>query len=184
MKKLSIAALAAVTLAVSANANAAEPATAGKPNVGAALLYGIYTGDDNGDLNPYGIGFGVNGGYTLDMGLHVGAGFNYFLGDSTEVLGIEVETNMYQFMGIVGYDLGLMPELVLRPQLGIGMHWTAGSVNGESDSESDLAIAPGAKVLYDLGGFYISGEAAYHHVFADDVNVDGFLLGVGAGLTF
>ena len=182
MNKLSIAALAAVTLAVSTNANAAEPATAGKPNVGAALLYGIYTGDDDADtgLNPYGVGFGINGGYTLDMGLHVGAGFNYFLGDSVG----DVDLNMYQFMGIVGYDLGLTPELVLRPQLGIGMNWSSVSSPLGDETESDLAITPGAKVLYDLGGFYVSGEAAYHHVFADDVNVDGFLLGAGAGLTF
>lgn len=183
MKKLSIAALAAATLAASANARAETPATANKPNVGAAVMYGVYTGD--GDVNPYGIGFGVNGGYTLDMGLHVGAGFNYFLGESTEVFGTDVTFNTYQLMGIVGYDLGLTPELVLRPQLGVGLNWAHTSVDGgDSETKNDFAITPGAKLLYDLGGFYVSGEAAYHHVFIDEGNGDALFLGLGAGLTF
>jgi hypothetical protein len=172
---------------VSAAANAQEaPFTAGKPQVGASLQYGIYTGDDVGDLNPYGLGFGLRGGYTLDMNLFVGASFEYYLGGSEDVLGEDVSFNMYSFMLEPGYDIAVGEGLVLRPQLGIGFTWehfdAPEPIGGTT--ENDFAIAPGVQFLADVGGVFIQAGAKYHHIFVEDGNADGFLLNAGVGLTF
>jgi hypothetical protein len=189
MKRLTSVVLALGLLAVAGTASAEEPFTANKPSVGGALKYGIYTGD--GDLNPYGVGLGVNGGYTLDMGLFVGGAFDYYLGGSEdqELLGTKVEANVnvYDLMGVVGYDIGVSPELVVRPQLGVGIAWAKGEVclgnDCQSDSESNFAIAPGAKILYSLGTAYLSGEVSYTKIFQDE-NPDAIVLGIGAGAAF
>jgi hypothetical protein len=195
MKKLTVAALSALTFTVAtATALAEEAPYANKPQIGAAVKYGIYTGENEGteDFNPYGLGLGVSGGYTLDMGVHVGAGFDYFFGDSIESDGLEVSANIFQLMGIVGYDVGLSEEFTLRPQVGIGVSWVSASLDpcpaGAPDdfcsqTESELAIAPGVKGLYDLGGFFVSGEASYNHRFSDESS-GGVLLGIGAGAAF
>lgn len=201
MKKLSIVALSLLTLTAAATASAEPAGTAAKPQVGGVVKYGIFTGD--GDLNPYGIGIGVNGGYTLDMGLFVGAQFDYFFGgsESQELLGIETEVNVnvYDLMGVVGYDLGLSPGFVLRPQAGLGLTFASGEVciadECESgDTESNFTIAPGVKALYNIGGdfedggLFLSGEAAYHKVFTSEDDgegdADAFVLGIGAGASF
>lgn len=96
--------------------------------MGIDLGYGIYTGegsDEEGSVNPYGLGFGASGGYTLDFGLYVGAAFHYYLGftEKVELPGIatfEVSGNIYKFGAELGYDVGLGPQFVLRPKLGIG----------------------------------------------------------------
>jgi hypothetical protein len=56
----------------------------GYGTVSAQFNYGIWTGDSfNGqDLNAYGPGLGARGGYTLDIGLYIGANFDYFFGDN------------------------------------------------------------------------------------------------------
>lgn len=195
MKKLSITALSLLTLTFASSAFAETPFTAEKPSVGAALKYGIYTGDtEQVDLNPYGVGLGVNGGYTLDMGLFVGGQFDYFFGESSDELLLgaptEFSANVYQLMGVIGYDLGLTPELVLRPQLGVGLAFLAAEAcfgdTCESESESKFAIAPGVKALYDVGPVYLSGEVSFNKVFTsdDDGDADAVVLGVGAGAKF
>ena len=84
-------------------------------------LYGSALGDqgvENTELNPYGIGIGLRGGVTLPAALYLGASFDYFFGESDDA--IDIEFNLYQVMGNVGYDIGLGP-LTLRPSLGLGV---------------------------------------------------------------
>lgn len=98
---------------------------------------------------------------------------------------------MWQLMAEVGYDLGLGPEAVLRPKLGLGMASVKieacmdvmGVVSCGGDSESKFAIAPGAQFLYDVGPVFLSAEARHNHVFTEG-NADGFLVGAGAGAAF
>src|SRR5690606_4455465 len=93
--------------------------------------YGLYMGDDEGDPpNPYGLGLGAGVGYTLGPGVYLGGEFNYFLGSSETTAGIEVSQNVYHFGAQVGYDLGLTPELVLRPELGISWASASGEISG------------------------------------------------------
>jgi hypothetical protein len=46
---------------------------------GAQFQYGIWTGD--GDVNLYGPGLGIRGGFTIDPGIYLGATFDYFAGE-------------------------------------------------------------------------------------------------------
>src|SRR5688500_2483467 len=122
-KRYVIGSAAALSALISATpAHAEEPFTANKLQIGGGLNYGLYMGDDEGDPpNPYGLGLGVDLGYTLGLGVYLGGEFNYFFGGSKEESGIEVATNIMQYGAEVGYDIGLSPELVIRPKLGIGM---------------------------------------------------------------
>jgi hypothetical protein len=171
----------------------ADPAfTLEKPQVGLGVNYGIWSGDDFGDsdFNPYGIGFSAFGGYTLPMGLYLGGDIDYFLGDSEG----DSTLNIYQVMFEGGYDIGLGPTAVIRPQLGIGyttyhaelcFDFTAigGGEDCQDSSSSDLGIAPGARFLMDFGGVFGQAHVRYNHPFSDG-NADGILLGLGAGMTF
>lgn len=190
--------LAATLALTSLSANAQQAFTAGKPQVGARLGYGVYTGDDlGGDFNPYGVGFGVAAGYTLDMNLYLGASFEYYLGASEEGVGGEVSANIWNLMFEPGYDIAAGDALVIRPQLGLGLS----SVNAEvcislppplgdgrqqcaDNSESKFAIAPGAMLLIDFGGLYGQAGLRYHHIFVEDGNADGLLINAGVGATF
>jgi hypothetical protein len=181
----------------------ADPAfTAGTPQVGGGLQYGIFMGDDEGDPpNPYNLGLNVRGGYTLDMGLYLGAGVDYFFGETKEhtIFGTTIEgsANIYQLGLEVGYDLGLTPSMVLRPKLGLGHATVAfeasgGGISTESD-ESGIAITPGVQALFDLGGLFISADARYN-IFSietddgtggtTDTDLSGLFIGAGVGATF
>ena len=170
----------------------ADPAfTAEKPQIGLGLDYGIWTGDDIGDFNPYGIGISVLGGYTLPMGVYIGGNFDYFLGDSEG----DSKLNIYGFDVEGGYDIGVAPNLVVRPQLGIGyttFHneiciedvpglFEGGCVDA---SDSKFSLAPGARLLMDFDAVFGHAGVRYKHIFVDEGNADGLLLTVGAGLKF
>jgi hypothetical protein len=180
----------ATGLLLLAGSAAADPAwTLGKPQVSAQLNYGIATGDIPGDINPYGIGLGVKGGYTLDASIYIGGAFDYYFGGSEETAGSEFDYNVWALQGEVGYDLGLMPEGVLRPKLGLGISSIGGELClgdlCESERESELSIAPGVQFLYSLDSLYLTADARYNIVFADgDAEANGFILGAGAGISF
>ena len=198
MKHFLTTTVAATLALVSVSANAQQAFTAGKPQVGARVGYGIYTGDDlGGDTNPYGIGFGAAAGYTLDMSLYLGASFEYYLGASEETPVGDVKVNIWNLMFEPGYDIGVGENMVVRPQLGLGLSSVTaevclslppplgdGSEQCADNSESKFAIAPGAMFLIDFGGLYAQAGARYHHIFVDEGNADGFLINAGIGATF
>lgn len=168
-------------------ASAEEPATLGAPQVGAGLRFGIDF--EEGDINPWGLGIGIEGGYTLSNQIYVGGTFEYFFGDSQDLGGgNSLDTNLWHLMVEGGYDLGLSPEFVLRPKLGLGI----ASVNAEacvggfgcaSDSESKFALAPGVKGLYALDNLLLSADVRYIMVLADNT-VNGMVFSLGAGYMF
>lgn len=189
------------------SAHAEEPFTANKFQAGGGLNYGIYMGDDDLDPpNPYGLGLGVDLGYTLGPGVYLGGEFNYFLGGSKTDTGIETSWNVMQYGVEVGYDLGVSPELVVRPKAGIGMGRVKGEVSGEvvglsidsSYTESGLFIPLGAGVLYSMGSWFLGGDLRYGILnitsevtdpvsggtVEQDTNVSGLLIGVNAGGAF
>jgi len=187
----------ATGLLLLAGSAAADPAwTTGKATVSGQLDYGIFTGDSppGFDLNPYGIGLGVKGGYTLDASVYVGGAFDYFFGGSEEATGGEFNVNVWMLQGEVGYDLGLMPEGVLRPKLGLGLTSASseacisfgGDERCESDSQSKFSLAPGVQFLYSLDSLFLTADARYNIVFTsdDEGDANGIVFGVGAGIPF
>lgn len=207
LKRYVIGSAVALCALISATTAKAEtPFTADKFQVGGGLNYGVFMGDDDGDPpNPYNFGLGLDAGYTLGAGVYLGGEFNYFFGGSEEASmpygSAEVSINIMQYGVVVGYDLGLTPELVLRPQAGLGMGSAkleskfelAGMSSEDSTSESGLFIPIGAGILYSMGGWYLGGDLRYA-IFSitsdgpdgeeNDFNSNGLLFGVFAGGAF
>jgi hypothetical protein len=195
VKHFLMAGLAATVALTSLSASAQGAFTASKAQVGARVGYGVYTGD--GDLNPYGIGFGAAAGYTLDMNVFLGASFEYYLGESEDAPGAKGSFNVWNLMFEPGYDVAVGDSMVLRPQVGIGLTSVMAEVctslpppfgTGQEvcmdASESKMAVAPGAMFLMDFGGLYGQAGARYHHVFVDEGSASGLLFNIGVGGTF
>ncbi len=159
---------------------AAEAAPASAESSGGAslgLLLGYGTDLEEGDLNLFGLGLGVRGGYTLDMGLYLGAQFIYFLGESEGAEGAEVSANEMLIGAEVGYDADIDP-IVIRPSLGLGLAITsmdmelppaaAGFVSDADMSSEDFYIAPGASVIYPIDGFFVGADLRFYLIFAEE----------------
>lgn len=144
-------------------------------------LYGSPTGD--AELNPYGVGLGLRAGVTLPASLYVGASYDYFFGESDTNGSVDVSSSLQQFMGRVGYDLGLGP-LMLRPQLGFGVAQASSEFGPVEDSASEFVLAPGVEFGFGLGLLSLGAEVSYNKVFADEgVEADGIILGLGLGFS-
>src|SRR6185295_9405239 len=155
-------------------------------------LYGFALGDSqrvqamgpggtsaSSDWNPYHLGLGVRAGATLSS-IYVGASLDYFFAETLHVSGFEVSGGRLQFMGNVGYELGL-PLITIRPLLGLGYARTRIDANSAGNaSKQELVLAPGAEVLVSLGLINLSGELRYNWA----STADAVIVGVGAGLSF
>src|SRR5579859_4386795 len=75
--------------------------------------------------NHLNAGIGALAGYTLPMHLYLGGVFDYWFGSSEtqQAFGFSTtaKTSAWNLFGEVGYDFGVMPQLVIRPIVGIGV---------------------------------------------------------------
>jgi hypothetical protein len=180
----------------------------GYGTVSGQFNYGFWTGDSyNGySLNAFGPGFGVRIGYTLDIGLYLGADFDYFFGDSQNIgvnlgalggVGGSVSYNEYNFLGEVGYDFWIYRSGVLRPKLGLGVGIAHASgcaganvlgVGGstcQGNSKTGFAIAPGLQFLHVFDPVFLSLELRYQTAMVSDLpDPSGIILGFGVGAKF
>lgn len=160
----------------------AEPATANSIQLGLGFRYGIEMNE--GDLNPWGIGLGINGGYTLPNAVYLGGNIEYFFGDSAgdDING--ASANIWQLSAEGGYDIGLGPIFVLRPKLGLGLaniHAKACVLGAcASANESDFALFPGVTFMVMPPGFNLSADVRYELVFSDQTE-KALLLAFGIG---
>lgn len=162
-----VAAVAVVVLALSSSAQAQRTGAQVlgletiRSGVSVAGLVGVgfeIEDDFASDLNPYGLGLGVRGGYTLpDIPFYAGGTFIYHLGDSARVGSVETSLNYSMLGGEFGYDV-MFDQVTIRPYLGLG----AAIVTGEV-CESALARSCGdesnAELYFSLGGsllFYLT----------------------------
>lgn len=142
------------------------------------------------DLN---FGLGINGGYTLDMGVYLGGVFDYYLGESDEFnfAGNRVEYGFdaWFLMFEGGYDFGLADPFVLRATGALGMATVHARIctsapgfpeDCNSDSESEFAGALGGNAIYDAGGLTLGGELRFF--FGDEF--DGVWMGFNIGGVF
>jgi len=169
-------------------------ADAPKP-ISVALLAGYGHGFDLPlDINPFGIGFGVRGGYNFDA-LYVGARFMFFLGESKELVGAEVSANAITLGLEAGYDLSLYRDvLFFRPELGVGLvvaaaEAMAAGVAGQpgdsiDDSSEDVYIAPGFALFVRVGErSFLGMDVQLPIISVDDPVVELTILGT-AGMRF
>jgi hypothetical protein len=198
MKSMKVSLLTASTLmiagatALAGAARAEAPFTANKTQVNAQVAYGLWTGDSVGELNPYGAGGGLGGGYTLNMGLYIGATLDYFTGESESVDfgfgSVESHLNMSQVSFIGGYDLALSKTFVLRPELAVSHISIHSSVSGElstqSDSRSALGMTPGVTAVFKVGSLSLQSSLRSNIVYIGDTNASGVVVSCGAGTSF
>jgi hypothetical protein len=154
--------------------------------IGALLGYGLALED----LNPWGMGFGLQAGY--DTGIFViGARFVYYVGATEEIpqinafgdlTGTETVTiNVWELSVDAGFDVALSQAVTLRPGLGIGF---ASSGRGSS-SELVAAVSPGAALLFAASdSFYVGLDARFQLVTSQPESVKALIFLATAGLRF
>jgi hypothetical protein len=167
-------------------------------SLGAAFRYGIWTGSDqfkniDGGVNPFGPDIGIFAGVSFKKGLYLGADFNYFWGGSRSVAtpnaGAGASVNVYDVLGVVGYDLWVHHAGVLRPKIGLGIGVARGtfclggtfSTACGTDSKSGFTIAPGLEYLHFFGPGFFSLEARWEDVMLDGPDASAVVLGIGLG---
>jgi hypothetical protein len=174
----------AAALFAPGTARAEPPITAGGIQLGLGFRYGFDF--EEGDLNPWGTGLGIEGGYTLPSAVYIGANLEYYLGSTVEILGAEVSSNVYQLSAEGGYDLGFAERFVLRPKVGVGLAGVRSKVCPEeggcdSESSSELLVTPGVAFLFLGERFSFSADVRYAVIFSDPEPLNGVLLTLGIG---
>jgi hypothetical protein len=179
---LALATFAAIALAPAQASAMGNPFTKNRGQV----LGGLRFGSD--DLN---FGLGVKAGYTLPMDLYVGGSFDYFFGDSEEstIGGVHNEWSYSAWLLTpeVGYDFGIIPQLMVRPFGGIGLVrvnvdacWSRDNQNFcEDRSDSDVGLVLGGIISYSVGPVFFGGELRF--LIYDD---EAVVLGLHAGGAF
>jgi hypothetical protein len=192
-RRLSIAALAVCALlAVSSKASALDAY--------AGLLGGYGFATERHDVQPYGAGFGLDGGVTLpEIPIYIGARVQLFAGQTRHLppeLGSVRESERYLLYGLdLGYDVEL-GTLLLRPEVGIGAaHMfftldaplTSTSTGGSSllpvPDDLSLYLAPALELLWKLSHVYFGAEIRYLALTANG-HISGLLLLAHGGLSW
>jgi opacity protein-like surface antigen len=153
------------------------------------LLIGFGLDLEDGSGNPWGLGFGLGGGYNIGQ-IYLGARFVYYLGESEEQTlpfgagTVEFSANIWELGVEGGYDVDL-GGAVLRPGLGLGLASFNVEAGGMSNSEMYLYVAPGVGAQFDVtDSIFLGAEARFQMVFADPDMVKALLLLASAGMKF
>lgn len=135
--------------------------------IGVSALYGLAATKPALGANPYGLGFGLRGGYTFDFGLFAGLAATYYLGDTVEAgsatgpvpAGGAVSVLSIGLEG--GYDLWF-DSFCLRPSAELGVITTFASEDktlGSGRTEGSPFFAPGISLLYAFAEmWYVGGD--------------------------
>ena len=188
---------AACTLGFSESAEALPFVDVG---ASARILYGSPTEDLS--VNPYGLGVGLRGGFTVLETLYLGVNAEIYFGETgdlftetssrveAKLLGgrdeAQVSRSSFVAMAEVGYDFSLV-ALTVRPLMGFGLlnesaeACTTDAASCLNDSSSRFGISPGIQVLASPGFFKLTAEARYLTSFEDN---DSLTFGVGIALEF
>lgn len=161
-----------------------DPATEGSIQIGLGFRYGVEMND--GDLNPWGTGIGLEGGYTLPViPVYVGGNAEYFFGGTLDSPQVDLDSNIWQLSAEGGYDFGIGDHVVIRPKLGLGYAFLStetciGDLGCQSDSDGKPLIAPGAKFMLLLKSFQLSFDARYA-IITSDPSAKAFIFSAGIG---
>jgi len=166
-------------------------------NIGLMAGYGLRMGSGLvKTINPYGLGFGLQGDYEFDSHLVVGIGGEYFLGGSDTppnnegvATRVSVSQNYILAHALVGYNWWLTRELILRPSLwaGSAIALVPSSHSNPSGSIVSFLLAPGLTMHYILGvtGWYFGGDLRFNIPLGRTIeSVSGFLVLLSLGKRF
>lgn len=138
---------------------AERPAHAlGPVDLEAAAKIGFGTNPYPSPPTPGGIGLGGRAGVTILGGLYLGVSFIHYFGGSEG----ENDYSSTLIGAELGYTIGLIPLVRIRPQLGIGNYHLSRSsdndqINAGLISDSRLYLEPGVVVVAPIGKFFIVG---------------------------
>ena len=129
--------------------------------------------------NAYNLGFGLRGGYTLDMNLYVGLVAMYFLGGSqtgsdanTADFNATTSASSLLVAAEIGYDWWVGP-LIVRPSIEVGAAigvTSSRSAAIQSGSLTEVLFGPGITILYPWDQYFIGGEGRADLVTGDGVS--------------
>lgn len=151
-------------------------------SAGLFLGYGISLEDGP---NPWGLGFGVRGGYNIDA-IYLGVRFVYYLGEDP--------INIWELGIEGGYDVAVGENFVVRPALGLGLANLSASIpeftvmgvtaGGGSVSSTEFYLAPGVSGILDVtDSVFVGAEARFKVVLAEETVKAITLLATG-GMRF
>ncbi|HKU39491.1 MAG TPA: hypothetical protein VJR89_15135 [Polyangiales bacterium] len=159
--------------------------------VGLTPGFGFKAGDADWStsLNPFGIGAGIRGGYSLDTRWYIGAGFIYHLGESDTLNAntpgapttavISVRQNYMLAFAEGGYNAWL-GNVIVRPSMWLGMGFAVVDPylnTGGVHTVTDFLFAPGLSIIDVLDGWYIGGDGRWVFITGDGAKaIDLFLL--------
>lgn len=164
----------------------------GKPiSVGLLLGWGFKTDRRSAYFaaDPYQLGVGLRGGYSLDSQLYLGAYFVYYVGGSHTGQSAQVNTpsattsaNYMHFGAEVGYDWWVGP-LIVRPSLQVG---AAVALIDDSlavqTARTNMMFGPGFTVVHPWDDFFLGGDLRANLVTASGVSE--VLLAAHGGMRF
>jgi hypothetical protein len=164
-------------------------ASSGGPDrpLSVGVLAGAGFGLESGAADPWGLGFGVRGGYNLG-GFYIGGRFVYYLGETTTVVNpafgggtrtVELDANLWELGVEAGYDIRAGEVVVIRPGLGVGFAGVSGN-----RTQTAAFIAPGLSLLFDVApGFFLGLDTRYQLV-ATEISISGLTLLANVGMRF
>lgn len=115
-----------------------------------------------GSNSLYKLELGARGGYTLAQKIYIGGTFVYHFGESQTIGPITQSESLFYVGPEGGYDIAIasVPQLLIRPYLGLGFMSVSLSVTGapsagaivvnESGNTSGFVFWPGATGLYSF----------------------------------
>lgn len=131
-----------------------EPLTTNTFQFGLGFRYGL---DVSGlRPNPWGLGLGLDAGYTTRSQIYIGANAEYFFGGMARDANSEATTRVWQVSAEGGYDLGPSDAFVIRPKLGLGLlggtsDFCLLEVGCEDHRFTKPLLAPGATFMLFTG---------------------------------
>jgi hypothetical protein len=120
---------------------------------------GIATKPDSGPASPFGLGLGARAGISV-FSIYGGVSLMHYFGTSADLpapRGAVTSRYSSTLLGVeLGYNITIIPKLLLRPQLGVG---SVAFSFGEDSSQSHLYLEPGVTLLLLLGNLYLGADA-------------------------
>jgi hypothetical protein len=102
--------------------------------------YGLDLDPSVTGVNPFGVSFGVRGGYTLGGSVYLGTRFLFFVGEA-RVMPDDTEQSadewLLGFEGGYGFRFG---PLVLRPELGLGLAISSSEASRAGAADTDVPV--------------------------------------------
>jgi len=169
-------------------AEASRPWTSQRVQLGAALEYGSFAGPTDMFADPYGLGLGLELGYTFSSALYLGLTLEHGFGESLDVsaAGLSGKASSWLMRLNAGIDIGLGERALVRPALGVGValpDWeTCNHVLDycASGLNANVVLSAALSTSYDFGPVYVGLEGRFDVVLGrDDGYGLSFALNVG-----